>query len=334
MARHTTEKELLTNIKPFIGQHCETTATGTLLNQLGISLSEPMLFGLGEGLGFIIWNMRNMTFPFIGGRIKTDLVTKNISKNLCLKLITKETSSKRKAWEEIKKLLDNNQAVGLKLDCYYLEYFSNPIHFAGHYVAIIDYDDEKAILVDTAQQGSKVSTSLKSLEAARSAKGAMSSKNLYYTIEKDGDMAVLKDAVITAIQNNARTYLNPPIKNLSYKGIEKASDVIIKWYDSSENIKGEFGTAVMLMERAGTGGAIFRNIYRDFLKEAYELTENKFIEHSYFKFSEIASDWSDIISLLERVSETKKKSYVLDASEIMKSLARKEKEAMELLINI
>lgn len=334
MARHTTEKELLTNIKPFIGQHCETTATGTLLNQLGISLSESMLFGLGEGLGFIIWNMRNMTFPFIGGRIKTDLVTKNISKNLCLKLITKETSSKRKAWEEVKKLLDNNKAVGLKLDCYYLEYFSNPIHFAGHYVAIIDYDDEKAILVDTAQQGSKVSTSLKSLEAARSAKGAMSSKNLYFTIEKDGDMAVLKDAVITAIQNNARTYLNPPIKNLSYKGIEKASDVIIKWYDSSENIKEEFGTAVMLMERAGTGGAIFRNIYRDFLKEAYELTENKFIEHSYFKFSEIASDWSDIISLFERVSETKKKSYVLDASEIMKSLARKEKEAMELLINI
>ena len=201
-------------------------------------------------------------------------------------------------------------------------------------ISIIDYDDEKAILVDTAQQGSKVSTSLKSLEAARSAKGAMSSKNLYFTIEKDGDMAVLKDAVITAIQNNARTYLNPPIKNLSYKGIEKASDVIIKWYDSSENIKEEFGTAVMLMERAGTGGAIFRNIYRDFLKEAYELTENKFIEHSYFKFSEIASDWSDIISLFERVSETKKKSYVLDASEIMKSLARKEKEAMELLINI
>ena len=45
------------NISPFIGQHCETTATGTLLEQLGIKMSEPMLFGLGEGLGFIIWNM-------------------------------------------------------------------------------------------------------------------------------------------------------------------------------------------------------------------------------------------------------------------------------------
>ncbi len=34
----------------------ETTATGSLLKQIGIELSEPMLFGIGEGLGFIFWN--------------------------------------------------------------------------------------------------------------------------------------------------------------------------------------------------------------------------------------------------------------------------------------
>jgi hypothetical protein len=38
------------DFKPFKGQHCETTATGSLLNQIGIELSEPMLFGIGEGL--------------------------------------------------------------------------------------------------------------------------------------------------------------------------------------------------------------------------------------------------------------------------------------------
>jgi len=37
----------------FEGQHCETTATGSLLNFLDITLSEPMLFGLGEGIGYI-----------------------------------------------------------------------------------------------------------------------------------------------------------------------------------------------------------------------------------------------------------------------------------------
>ena len=102
------------HFKPFDGQHCETTATGTLLQQIGIELSEPMLFGLGEGLGFIYWNMKIMDFPFIGGRIKPDLLTKNITKNLNLELLVKETSSKQKAWEEVKEHLDSGQAVGLK----------------------------------------------------------------------------------------------------------------------------------------------------------------------------------------------------------------------------
>ena len=165
-------------LKPFDGQHCETTATGTLLQQLNIELSEPMLFGLGEGLGFIFWNMKSMEFPFIGGRVKPDALTENLARNLNLELTVKETSSGQKAWENVKSLIDNGQVVGLKLDCFHLEYFSRPFHFAGHYTALYGYDNENAFLVDTKQQGGKVKTTLKSLALARSEKGPMSSKNL------------------------------------------------------------------------------------------------------------------------------------------------------------
>jgi Butirosin biosynthesis protein H, N-terminal len=158
------------NLKPFSGQHCETTATGTLLRQIGIDLSEPMLFGLGEGLGFIFWNMKTMDFPFIGGRIKPDVLTQNIAKNLSLDLQVKETASPQKAWEAVKTLIDTGQVVGLKLDCFHLEYFSKPFHFAGHYAAIYGYDAENAFLIDTQQQGGQVKTSLQSLALARSEK--------------------------------------------------------------------------------------------------------------------------------------------------------------------
>ena len=154
---------IVKDFKPFIGQHCETTATGTLLKQLGINLSEPMLFGLSEGLGFIFWNMKIMDFPFIGGRIKPDVLTQNLARNLNLKLKVKETSSIKKAWENVKTELDNENVVGIKLDSYYLEYFTNKIHFAGHYVAMYGYDDKFAYLVDTEQQGNQVKTLLKKL---------------------------------------------------------------------------------------------------------------------------------------------------------------------------
>ena len=93
---------IIGNFKPFNGVHCETTATGSLLKHIGIELSEPLLFGLGEGLGFIFWKMKAMDCPFIGGRIRQDALTKNITRNLNLHLEVHETVSIKKAWEHVK----------------------------------------------------------------------------------------------------------------------------------------------------------------------------------------------------------------------------------------
>lgn len=319
------------NLKPFEGQHCETTTTGTLLLQLGIELSEPMLFGLGEGLGFIYWNMKTMDFPFIGGRVKPDVLTKNLAQNLNLELTVKETSSQSKAWDQVKELIDNKQVVGLKMDCYHLEYFSNPFHFAGHYAAIYGYDSENAFLVDTRQQGGQVQTSLKSLAMARAEKGPMSSKNLYYTIQKKNKKFDLEKAILTAIKNNAVEYLSPPIMNISYKGILKTSSEIIKWFNTSKNIEGEFKQAALLMEKAGTGGALFRNLYRDFLKESYELFQLDQLKTGYEGFTEIAELWTTVSRLFEKISQTKEMKHIQQASDILKTISAKEKRTMEVL---
>jgi len=155
---------IIKNFRLFEGQHCETTATGSLLLHLGINLSEPMLFGLGEGLNFIIWNMKTMDFPFIGGRIKTDLLTQNITRHLNLKLNVWETSSPKKAWKNVKEKIDSGIPVGIKLDCYHLDYFTNKLHFAGHYVVMYGYDENSVYLADTIQQGGLVEASLRNFD--------------------------------------------------------------------------------------------------------------------------------------------------------------------------
>ncbi|EMB70891.1 TPA: BtrH N-terminal domain-containing protein [Streptococcus mutans] len=323
---------VITNTQPFIGQHCESTTIGTLLTQLSIYLSEPMIFGLGEGLGFAIFNMKTLDFPFIGGRIKPDLLTVNLSKNLGLKLITNETNSKNKAWKTVKSLIDSNKAVGLKLDCYHLDYFSNPIHFAAHHVAMLGYDDKKAYLVDTKQQGTKTITSLESLALARNEKGPMSSRNKYF--EKETALIPIETAILKAVCHNSETYLNPPIKNFGYKGIEKASREIIKWFKQSKDIQKEFAMSALLMKSAGTGGALFRNFYRDFLKEAYEWTGHSAIKIAYEIFKDSAKNWSRLILLFEKAGKTGDIQYVLEASKLLKDLSLQEKEGMQLLNSI
>lgn len=325
---------IIKNFKPFEGQHCETTATGSLLLTQRINLSEPMLFGLGEGLSFIIWNMKTMDFPFIGGRIRTDLLTQNITRHLSLKLNVRVTSSIKKARENVKENINSGIPVGIKLDCYHLDYFTNKFHFAGHYVAMYGYDENNAYLADTIQQGGLVKTSLKNFELARNEKGPMSSKNLSYTIESTNKKYDLKKVIMQAIGNNVKNYLNPPIQNISYKGILKTSKEIIKWFKRSKDVEGDFKTTAMLMEKAGTGGALFRNLYRDFLKESYQILKVKEIKESYEMFVDIARLWREVSKLFMKAGDTKDIEYIYKASGILVELADKEKRVMNILLNV
>ena len=188
--------------------------------------------------------------------------------------------------------------------------------------------------VDTRQQGGQVKTSLNSLALARAEKGPMASKNLYYTLRQTGENFDLNKAISTAIRNNATDYLNPPIINISYKGILKTSSEITKWFKSSKNIENEFKQSANIMEKAGTGGALFRNLYRDFLKESYDLLQLNQLKTAHENFAEIAKLWKNIADLFIKVSETKDFKYIQQASDILKTISNKEKQTMELLTTI
>ena len=237
----------------------------------------------------------------------------------------------KQSLENVEKYLEQGKAVGLKLDCYFLEYFTSKFHFAGHYVAIYGYDDHYAYLVDTQQQGGKVKTSLQSLEKARNAKGPMSSSNKSYIIERNNLLTNLKKAVQIAIHNNSTDFLNPPIKNIGYKGILKTSTEIKKWFKSSSNDKRDFQTTASLMERAGTGGALFRNLYRDFLKESAELLESQHIEEAYKKYAAIADHWREVSALFFQAGESGNFKYIEQASKLLLDIPESERAAMEKL---
>lgn len=317
---------------PYRGEHCETTAFGNLLQHTGIRLSEPILFGIGEGLGFIYWDQKGMELPFIGGRVKPDELTSCAASHLNLKLEVQETSSVTKAWSNIKEKLDRGIPVGLKLDSYHLDYFNNKVHFAGHYAAIYGYDDEYAYMADTAQQGSRTQTRLSTLSLARNEKGPMSSRNLSYTIEPPSALPELTSILRTAISRNAYKYLNPPIRNIGNKGIDKMSKEVLKWPARGSDLADSLCLTALLMERGGTGGALFRNLYRDFLKESYELLNEPRIQQAYLRFTEIAPAWSEVAASIGNAGKTGDEDWLRQTSKILKEIAIKEKEAMELLL--
>jgi hypothetical protein len=320
---------IIENFKPFFGKHCEATAIGNLLQHGGLTLSEPMLFGIGEGLSFIYWDSKQMGFPFLGGRCREDALTENIAKKLRLKLEVKETSSKARAWEFVKSNIDKGIPVGLKLDMYYLEYFEQKIHFAAHYVTMYGYDENIGYLADV--KGVRATSSLSRIAQARDAKGPMSSPNRAFTMGAAVEPPDMQRIIACAIHQNAAQYLNPPIQNISFKGIKKTAKLITNWFERPGMTPQLIAQAGYLMEEAGTGGALFRNIYRDFLKECDERYPELGLREAYLKFTRIAPMWTQVSRLICSAGESANEQPLREASELLMTIASLEEEAMALL---
>jgi hypothetical protein len=320
---------------PFVGQHCETVATGTLLRAAGIPLSEPLMFGIGQGLGFIMINLSSLPLPFVGGRSKPFELTEALCRNLEIKYAEAETTSRPKAWATLESALARGLPVGLQLDCFDLEYFSRPVHFAGHFVAAYGLDEQQVWLVDTAPQGSCQRTSRASLEKARFAKGPMAAKARSWTIEPPKRTPDFAAAVRRALRANARSYLAPPFKGASFLGIEKLATSLPHWQSLAKDPPRDLELAALLMERAGTGGALFRNFYRDFLEEAAAILGiSPALVSARQLFAESAGEWTAVAALIEEGARGGQAAPLVQAAERCRAIARLEVAAMRELASL
>ncbi|GAA3546395.1 BtrH N-terminal domain-containing protein [Nonomuraea rosea] len=311
--------------------HCETTALGVLLRHQGLDLSEPMLFGLGSGLSFIYWDAKSMEFPFLGGRVKPFELTRNLTARLGLTLLTEETGSARKAWENVSARIDVGLPVGLQLDSYHLDYFGSKVHFGGHVVAMYGYDEHQAYLVDTAQQGGAVRTSRTALAMARAERGPMTARNRSFTITLPERPPSWQDRIVPAIKACAGAFLAPPIANLGHRGIEKAARLVPAWPHRVAEPKRDLPQIALLMEKAGTGGALFRALYRDFLGECAGLIDDDRLRTGHRLYAEAAALWTDVATLIDKAGEGSDAACLDQAGVVLHDLARIERDAMRAL---
>ena len=294
---------VIVDYRAFSGEHCETSTTGNLLKHAGLPLSEPMLYGLGEGLAFGVFDFKGMPVPFIGGRPKGEEITRNLARHLGFGVEYRKTRSRKKAWENVAGFIDRGQPVGVKLDMYFLDYVMSGTHFAGHYVAAYGYDEKDVWVVDTAPQGGAGKTRRETFEQGRLWKGPMASNALTWTVTVQETRIDWPAVLRAAIASNARSYLNPPIANFGARGIRKAARAMPGWLDGVENAPATLRQVGTLMERGGTGGGLFRILYRDFLEEANRYLESASVNIARAAFGKAASLWTRVSECLQAGTE-------------------------------
>jgi hypothetical protein len=276
-----------------------------------------------------------MPLGFIGGRSKPFELTLAACKNLGLTCTVEETTSTTRSWDRLSAHLDAGRPVGLQLDCYYLPYFTRPPHFAGHFVAATDRAGDEVTVVDTFPQGTVQRVPRAALERARHAKGPLSARARSYTIS--GTVRHdLPTGIATALRSNAQSYLAPAFGGMGALGLAKLARVIPGWLTATDSPSEDLRLVAELMERGGTGGALFRNLYRDFLAEAAELLPDSAptILRARTQIAHSAENWSTMAAHLEACAADGDVAHLTAAAALCRPIADAEVAAMTLLASV
>ena len=291
--------------------HCETGVTSALFQDMGIDISEPMIFGIGSGiffghLPFVKWSgLPISTYRSIPGTVFT-----KTAKRLGAKVVRKRFRNPQKGMDELRRVLRTGQLVAVTTNVYWLSYFPKRyrFNFNGHNLIVL-YEIENGFRVsDPSAFEETVDCSTHDMERARFARGPMEPRGLmYYPLSVNPNPDIRK-ACITGMLDSCNQMLKIPVPLFGVKGIRYIAKKIIKSPDKLGYVEAcrQLAHVVRFQEEMGTGGAGFRFMFAAFLQEASELFESPELNELSNEMTAIGDIWREFAVVSARIIKQRK----------------------------
>jgi len=259
--------------------HCESGATSNLLNFYGVTISEPMAFGIGNGLFFSYIPFLKIQFaPMMSFRNFPNTVFHNSMKYLGIDAtVIKKISDPKEAMLVLDRNLEKGIPTGMQVGVFNLTFFPPEyrMHYNMHNIVCFGKEGNLYHISDTVLEQPQVLT-YQDLVRVRYAKGTFAPKGKIYWINNVKKDLNIKEAIALGIKKSVYDMIKIPFPLIGVKGIRWLARDIKKWPKKFGNEKASFylGQIIRLAEEFGTGGAGFRYIYGAFLKESGEFLKN------------------------------------------------------------
>ncbi len=245
--------------------HCGSGTLAAALAHRGLLLSEPMVFGLGAGLGFALHEGEppQQASRFFVGR------SPSFEQDLCASLgaeLTSELYDKpAAAWVRCCELLAQGKPALVYTDLFELPYLGARNHWYGHLVAVIGHEGDEALIADN-ERPEPVRVPIASLQRALGGPApvpvdgisVLSLGELDPGAPKRAREAVLLQAVRLTEEAAPRT---------GVLGLRALAEELPSWKERPDADRC-FRLAAQVIEQRGTGGGLFRRMYAQFLEEA------------------------------------------------------------------
>lgn len=285
------------------GAHCGSTSLRDLSDYYGWGFDEPACFGLGAGLGFSYSERTESPRRSFVGR--SPWLETAFFEYLDIDHEVR-AADWGTAWPSITAHLDDGDPVMLFVDLYYLDYYDTDTHFGPHSLLAVGHGDDTVTLADS-EFADLQELPLERVEAAMTS-GHLPVKNRYLVVTDPTIRASTADAVEEAIPGAFRAMIDPddaprePGGSSTY-GIEAEyafAAGLPEWADLPDaSWCARF--AYQTIERRGTGGGAFRQLYADFLETADEFVSLP--PSAPERMGGIADAWTALSEALRDASE-------------------------------
>ncbi|MEZ4548453.1 MAG: BtrH N-terminal domain-containing protein [Thermodesulfobacteriota bacterium] len=298
-------KRLIENWVHIPGIHCGSVTLRDVMTFFGHPWTEEMCFGIGGGLGFYYTVGENISPTHMIFMRGPGMETSFFS------LVVEKTEWKQaeagRAVETVKGIIDSGIPAIIQTDIFYLHYYKSSTHFPGHIISVWGYDDEKGVVyvADTQFEGLKTVSYDDLEESMGSSAPPNPLHNNYLDMVVPQELRPLSELAPEAIRINARKMADGVTGGRG----ESAVRLIKAWAEDMPSWRdvhdwkwcARFGYQVI--KKRGVGGAGFRWIYRDFLKEAEAITPGISKLGLPEKMDRIGERWSEAADLLKEISE-------------------------------
>jgi hypothetical protein len=307
--------------------HCENGVTSNLLQFYGITLSEPMIFGMGSGYFF-----SHMPFIKLNGiavtsfRVWPGWIFKRVTHRLGIRVIRKKYSNPGKP-------------VGMLVGVFHLPYFPKEyrFHFNAHNITVFGKEGDRYLVSDPVMENIE-KLSYEELKKVRFSRGTYPPRGRMYYIDKVPAKPDFRPAIIKGIRKTASDMLTIPLPMFGIDGIRYLAKNLRKWPAKMGDKTAALNLAqvIRMLEEIGTGGAGFRFIYAAFLQESAEKLNQPLLNETSVEMTAIGDAWRNFAGQAARCFKNRDNGLITyDAlADLLMDIADKEEKVFSKLRTI
>lgn len=297
-----------------LGGHCGSGALRDLLEWAGLGWGGPpgegLVFGLGGGLSFMYTRVSALAPPiYLVGR-NGDMEL-DFCRRLGIATERRQTDDSEQGWRWISQEIDAGRPVMVWADIAELPYLRVRLSNTRHDIVVIGYDQTRGIAWVADNDREQVQeVPLPALARARASHGFPGpNRHATYPMRFPDRLPELlpaaRDAAASAARNmrgTDATLFDPaslPASSIvasGLAGVEVFAEDLAAWRDAftGEQLRMALRALPVFVEKAGTGGGLFRRLEAEFCSEVGRLTGDQAFARAADALLDCANAWSQL----------------------------------------